>query len=149
MASGNEHDINQLNTLVEATLDSAKGYQDAADEAKASRFSQLFNQRATQRFDIAERLQARVKAHGGDPEDSGTTLGAAKRWFDSLKQKMGGDDASVIAAVEAGEDHVKEVYQEVITDNELSDPIRTAVQSEFAQIQANHDEMRDLKRATS
>ena len=149
MAAGNDHDISQLNSLIEATLDSAQGYQDAAEEAKASRFSKLFNQRAAQRHDIAERLQARVKAHGGDPEKSGTALGAAKRWFDGLKQKMTGDDASIIAAVEAGEDHVKEVYQKVVLDEELSAPIRTAVESEFAQIQANHDEMRDLKHATS
>ena len=46
MASGNDHDISQLNSLIEATLDSAKGYQDAAEEAKASRFSTLFRQRA-------------------------------------------------------------------------------------------------------
>jgi uncharacterized protein (TIGR02284 family) len=62
---------------------------------------------------------------------------------------MGGDDASIIAAVEAGEDHIKEVYQEVVTDKELSDPIRTAVESEFVQIEANHDEMSALEHATS
>jgi uncharacterized protein (TIGR02284 family) len=149
MASGNDHDIAQLNSLIEATLDSAKGYQDAADVAKASRFSKLFLQRAAQRHEIAVRLQARVKAHGGDPEKTGSALGAAKRWFDSLKQKMTGDDASIIAAVEAGEDHIKEVYQEVMTDEELSDPVRTAVESEFVQIEVNHDEMRNLKHATS
>jgi uncharacterized protein (TIGR02284 family) len=149
MASGNDHDISQLNSLIEATLDSAKGYQDAASEAKASRFSTLFRQRAAQRHDNAKRLQARVKAHGGDPEKSGTTLGTVKRWFDGLQQKMTGDDVSIIAAVETGEDHIKEVYQKVMTDKELSDPVRTAVESEFVQIETNHDEMRDLKHATS
>ena len=49
-----------------------------------------------------------MKAHGGDPEETGTTLGAAKRWFDGLKQKMTGDDASIICAVDAAEDHMKE-----------------------------------------
>jgi uncharacterized protein (TIGR02284 family) len=149
MASGNGHDISQLNMLIEATLDSVNGYEDAAEEAKTSRFATLFRQRAAQRHEIAQRLQARVKSHGGDPEETGTTLGAAKRWFGDLKQKMTGTDASIIAAVEAGEDHVKEVYQKVVLDEELSDPIRTAVESEFAQIQANHDEVRDLKHATS
>ena len=46
MASGNDHDVAQLNSLIEATLDSAQGYQDAAEGAKASRFSTLFIQRA-------------------------------------------------------------------------------------------------------
>jgi uncharacterized protein (TIGR02284 family) len=145
MASGTEHDIEQLNSLVETTLDSAEGYMSAADEAKNSRFSSLFRERGAQRYDIAQRLQARVKSLGGDPEESGSTLGAAERWFADLKQKMVGTDASIIAEVEAGEDHVKEAYQQVITDGELSDPVRTAIESEFAQIQANHDEMSKLK----
>jgi uncharacterized protein (TIGR02284 family) len=149
MASGNDHDIAQLNSLIETTLDSAHGYEDAAEEAKTSRFATLFRERAAERHEIAQRLRARVKAHGGDPEETGTTLGAAKRWFDGLKQKMTGTDASIIAAVEAGEDHVKEVYQKVVFDKELSDPIRIAVEGEFAQIQANHEEMRDLKHARS
>jgi uncharacterized protein (TIGR02284 family) len=66
-----------------------------------------------------------------------------------LKQKLTGTDASIIAAVEAGEDHVKAAYQQVITDGELSDPVRMAVESEFAQIQANHDEMNKLQHGTT
>ena len=88
-----------------------------------------------------------MKAHGGDPGETGTTLGAAKRSFDGLKQKMTGDEASIISAVEAAEDHMKEIYQKVVLDKELSDPVRTAVESEFAQIQVGHREMRDLKQA--
>jgi uncharacterized protein (TIGR02284 family) len=149
MASGNDHHIAQLNCLIETTLDSAHGYEDAAEEAKTSRFTALFRQRAAERHEIAQRLRARVKAHGGDPEGTGTTLGAAKRWFDGLKQKMTGTDASIIAAVEAGADHVKEVYQKVVFDKELSDPVRMAVEGEFAQIQTSHQEMRELKLASS
>jgi uncharacterized protein (TIGR02284 family) len=121
----------------------------AADEATNSRFSSLFRERGAQRYDIAQRLQARVKSLGGDPDESGSTLGAAEHWFADLKQKMVGTDASIIAEVEAGEDHVKEAYQQVITDAELSDPVRTAVESEFTQIQANHDEMSKLKHGTA
>jgi uncharacterized protein (TIGR02284 family) len=145
MASGRDHDIEQLNTLIEVTLDSAQGYSDAADEAKSSKYSSLFQSRATGRFDTAERLKARVKALGAEPEDSGTMLGSAKRWFGSLKQKMTGNDADLIADVEAGEDHVKDAFEKVMSDVELSDPVRSAVESEFAQIKVNHDEMRDLK----
>jgi uncharacterized protein (TIGR02284 family) len=149
MASGPEHDIQQLNSLIRITLDSAQGYRDAADEAGSSRFASLFRDRASQRHDIAERLQARVKSLGGDADKSGSMLGAAERLFANLKQKLTGTDASIIAAVEAGEDHVKAAYQQVITDGELSDPVRMAVESEFAQIQANHDEMNKLQHGTT
>jgi uncharacterized protein (TIGR02284 family) len=147
MPSGTEYDIKQLNSLIEVTFDSAQGYMDAAQGAKSSRFSTLFRERAAQRKQIAWRLQTRVKSHGGDPEMSGTTLGAAKRWFDNLKHKVAGTDASIIAEVEVGEDHVTELYRKVILDNEVSDPIRTMVESEFVQIWAGHDQIRDLKHA--
>jgi uncharacterized protein (TIGR02284 family) len=149
MASGVQHDIEQLNALIEVTLDSAHGYMDAAEEASNSRFSTFFRERGSQRSEIAERLQARVKSLGGDPERSGTTLGATHRFFASLKLKIAGSEASIIAEVEAGEDHVKEVYQEVVEDEELSDPVRIAVESEFAQIQASHDQMSALKESLS
>jgi hypothetical protein len=42
---------------------------------------------------------------------------------------------------------MKAIYQKVVLDKKLSDPVRTAVESEFAQIQAGHGEMRDLKHA--
>jgi uncharacterized protein (TIGR02284 family) len=149
MASGRDHDIKQLNSLIELTLDSAHGYMDAADEAKSSGFSGLFRARAALRHEIAERLQARVKTLGGDENAHGTT----RRWFANLRQKMVGDDTSLIAEVEAGERHVSEAYQKVVLDGELSDPVRAAVESEFAQIQANiqadRDKMRNLKQSVA
>jgi uncharacterized protein (TIGR02284 family) len=145
MPSGREHDIDQLNSLLEATLDSAQGYGDAADAAKNSRVSGLFRTRAQVRHEIAERLEARVKALGGEPAGSGTVAGSARRWFADLKQKVSGDDSSLVADVSAGEDHLKDVYQKVVLDGELSDPIRAAVESEFVQIQADHDEMLDMR----
>jgi uncharacterized protein (TIGR02284 family) len=149
MTSGRDHDIKQLNSLIEITVDSAQGYRDAADGARSSRFSGPFRARAALRFDIAERLQARVKSLGGDAKESGTLPGSTGRPFANLGQKMMGDDKSVIAEVEAAEHHVKEVYQKVVLDAELSDPVRAAVESEFAQIQSNLDEMRDLKQGTA
>jgi len=37
---------------------------------------------------------------------------------------------------------MKAIYQKVVLDKKLSDPVRTAVESEFA---PGHGEMRDLK----
>jgi uncharacterized protein (TIGR02284 family) len=145
MASGPKHDIEQLNSLIEVTLNSAQGYVAAADEAKSSRFAALFRERGAQRRDMAQRLQARVKSLGGEAEKNGTAMGAAERWFANLRQKMSGTDATIIAEVEAGEDHIKEAYRRVITDGELSDPVRTGLESEFAQIEADHEKMHDLK----
>ena len=144
MASGADHDIEQLKSLVGVTLDSAQGYMEAAAEAGSSKFSTLFRDRGIQRHDIAERLQTRINSLSGKPGD---TIKPETMRFAGLKQKMGGSEASIIAEVEECEDHVKDAFNKVMTDGELSDPVRMAVESEFAQIKANHDEMRDLKHA--
>jgi hypothetical protein len=94
MASGPDHDIAQLNKLVEVTLASA----------------------LEDRLDIAQRLQARVKALGGDAAQTGGT-----------QRRVAG----------SGEKHLNEVFQAAVLDTELSDPIRMAIESEFAQIQAS------------
>jgi len=140
MAAGPEHDIKQLKTLIEATLHSARGYSEAA--GGSSKFSAMFRERADQRFEIAERLRTRVKSHGGDPGTSGSAHGAAGQSSANGGKKLSGSDASIIAEVEAAEDQLKELYQKVVYDEELSDPIRTAVESEFAQIQATGEELR-------
>ena len=151
MSSGTDHDIEQLNALIAVTHGSAQGYMDAAANAKSSKFSTLFRKRGIQRHDIAERLQTRVNSLASKPGDiaQGDIVQSGKMRFAGLKQKMGGSEASIIAEVEACEDHVKEVFEKVVLDAELSDPVRMAVESEFAQIKASHDEMRDLKQATS
>ena len=147
MTPQSEHDIEQLNRLIEATLDSAEGYRDATKASTISRFSPLFTARAGERQTIVAQLQAEVRRLGGTPEQDGTMLGAAQRWFNTLKNSVVGSEASVIAEVEAGEDHVKEVYEAALADGKLSADIRTKIQAAFVSIKAGHDQMRDLKKA--
>jgi len=139
MASGPEHDIKQMNTLIAVTLDSAKGYADAANSAKGSRFATLFRERGAHRHQIVERLRTRVKDLGGEPAEHGAAIAGERRGFADLGRKMSGNDTSVIAEVKSAEDHVMEIYQKIVLDEELSDPVRAAIESEFAQIQANQD----------
>ncbi len=49
MAATNDHDISVLNDLISVTLDSARGYEESADDAKNPTFKSMFVKRAGDR----------------------------------------------------------------------------------------------------
>jgi uncharacterized protein (TIGR02284 family) len=147
MTANNRHSINALNGLVETTLDSAEGYRVASEDTTNPRFKTLFAERAQSRRQIVAALQAEVRSLGGSPQDDGTVLGAAHRVFLNLKNLVDDSDQAIVNEVEAGEDHVKEKYEAVLADGELQRTAREAAHKAYASIKADHDRMRDLKRA--
>ena len=81
MAHTNEDHIKLVNGLVETTIDSADGYEEAAKDAEGARYKDLFHKRAAERRSVASELQDEVRRLGGDPKDDGTILAAAHRAF--------------------------------------------------------------------
>ena len=89
MSTINDQRIKVLNSLVEATLDSAHGYREAAKDAKNPRFKSLFERRSMERNQLTAELQSEVRGLGGKPEDDGTILASAHRVFLNLKHAAG------------------------------------------------------------
>lgn len=147
MASSSNHDITVLNGLIETTLDSAYGYDEAARDARDPRFKTLFGRRAIERKQVTADLQNEVRRLGVAPERDGTILGRAHRVFLNLKSAIGGSDQGVVTEVEAGEDHIKAKYEMALADADLSAPARDLVQHAYRSVKAGHDEMSDLKHA--
>jgi uncharacterized protein (TIGR02284 family) len=145
MSTLNDQHIRILNSLVEATLDSAHGYRDAAKEATNPRFKSLFERRAMERKQLTADLQAEVRGLGGTPEDDGTILAAAHRMFLNLKNTVTGSDQGIVNEIESGEDHIKAKFEEAMRQHTLSVPVKDAVIKAYAVIKADHDQMRDLK----
>ena len=101
----NDSTIETLNSLIKTTLDSMKGFKDAAQDAESTQFSTMFEDFARERSEVATALQAEVTRLGGNPEDESSVLAAAHRTFMDLKQAFTGkDDKAVIQDVERGED---------------------------------------------
>lgn len=144
--SETSHDISTLNSLIATTLDSVDGYTEAAKDSENSRFTTLFTSRATERRQVATRLQQEVRSLGGNPEDDGTVLAGAHRVFLNLKATLTGqDDKAIINEVEAGEDHIKAKFEDAIADRDLSPAVRSVVEQAYVSVKEGHDEMRDLK----
>lgn len=145
--SEQSHDIDVLNDLIAATLDSSDGYSEAADHAKNPMIADLFKQWAAERRRIVAELRVAVRDLGGEPEDDGTVLASVHRMFLDLRSHMGHGDRAVIDEVERGEDHVKDKFEHALGEERLGPQARSAVQAAYTSIRVGHDEMRTLKQS--
>lgn len=132
--SSTDYDIRMLNGLIEATLDSADGYADAATDS--SRFAETFAARSSERRAAAAVLQEHVASLGGTSPDDGTLLAAAHRLFVNLRHTLGG-----------GEDHIKAKFEDAVRDSDISSATRAVIARVQGSVQAGHDAMRQLKHA--
>jgi uncharacterized protein (TIGR02284 family) len=140
------HDISVLNGLIKTTLDSQKGFLDAAVKAENTHFSSYFASYAHDRSQVAAELQLEVSRLGGRPEEDGSLLGAAHRTFMNLAEKFSGDDdKAIVDEVERGEDHIKAKFEAAIEDSDLSPSVRAVIGKAFQSVRAGHDRVRDLK----
>ena len=140
------HDISVLNGLIKTTLDSAKGYRDAAEDAQNPQFSSMFSDFSRERGEVASALQGEVERLGGTPKDDSSLLAAAHRTFMDLKQVLTGrSDKAVIEEVERGEDFIKGKFEAAIRDGDLAPEIRSAIERAFSSVRAGHDRMSALK----
>ena len=147
MTTGSNDEISILNSLIETTIDSADGYEQAAETADDAELAQTFREFATERRRIVGDLRAQVVQLGGEPEDDGTVLAGAHRVFLSLKSVFGSSRKRVIEEVERGEDHIKEKYDDALA--RLTGPCRTVVEHAYKSVRAGHDTFAALKHGYS
>ena len=146
--TGSSADTATLNTLIGTLIDSIEGYQKAAADTTNTRFAEMFNARARERQQAVAKLQAAVARLGGNPEDDGTTAGAAHRGWINLKEAvLGRDDEAIVNEVERGEDYLKEKFEAAMRHVDLPAEARTAVEEAWTSVRAGHDEMSALKHA--
>jgi uncharacterized protein (TIGR02284 family) len=143
-----KHDIKTLNSLIETTLDSADGYAEAAKDARSPQLVSLFNERSSERKQVASTLQQCVRSLGGKPEDDGTALASAHRVFVNLRTSLtSNDNKAVVDEVERGEDHLKSKFESAMKDREVSPDIQALISDAYISVRSGHDQMKDIKRA--
>lgn len=139
------HDISTLNSLIETTLDSMKGFSEAAEDSNGAH-APFFREMAGERSACAGELQARVTALGGDPEAHSSYTAAAHRGFMNLKEAiMGSDERAIVEEVERGEDYIKGKYEAALRDGELSPETRQAIEQAYQSVRKGHDRASAMK----
>lgn len=147
MDATNEHAVKVLNSLIETTLDSANGYDEAAQNTESAQLKTLFAERSRRRMDLTRQLQQEVRSFGGEPETDQSLLGKAHNKFVDIKNAISGgsSEKSVIDEVERGEDFIKGKYEAAVRDDELPSSLRQVVTQAYASIRADHDEISRMK----
>lgn len=144
----NNHDVSVLNTLITTTIDSAHGFERSAENADAARFQSMFQEFATERRQVVNDLQARVRQLGGEPADDGSLKADVhRRWVDMKNAITGTGDKSVIEEVERGEDYIKEKYETALKDDELSAETRMVITKAYDSVRRGHDRASALKKS--
>ena len=145
MDHDSEHVVRIFNGLIETTLDSASGYEKAAELVRNPRFRSLFQERALARMRLTQELK-----EGAVPleanSDGGSLLGQAHRAFVELRDKIAGQsDRAVIEEVERGESYICDRFQKAAQDEQLPDQARHVIERAYNTISADYAEVSALK----
>lgn len=142
----NKDQISTLNTLLATTIDSIKGYEESAQNIDNERFREIFRQNADERQDVVTRLREEVRRLGGDPEESGSFMGAAHQRFEDLKAAITGrDEKSIVNEVERGEDYIKGKFETALESGDLIGDSRSTVEQCYQTVRRGHDQISQLK----
>ncbi len=135
-----------IETLIETCRDGEKGFSQAAEHTKDPELRKRFLEESRVRSDFASQLESEAVNLGAKIGKTGSVAGALHRGWIDLKGKVGLDDKSILESVEQGEDSARDAYQEAL-EADLPPSLKSLVQSQFAHVQAKHDEVRRLRDA--
>ena len=138
-----------IENLIETLRDGQQGFKEAAESVKDPQLKSLFSEYSKQRARFLAELRNNVQSPDErETKVSGSAAGALHRGWINLKSAVTkGDDHSVLAECERGEDSAVEEYQKALNDG-LSAPVREMVARQYTQIKAAHDRIRDLRDST-
>ncbi|QJB70279.1 ferritin-like domain-containing protein [Parasphingorhabdus halotolerans] len=115
----NENSTKILNNVLETLIDSAEGYEKAAEVADRDTFKQFFTRRAISRRAMAASVRNEIVGLGGKPEADGTILASAHRVFMKLSAAVQDNDEAAIEAVDTGEEHLRKKMDDAMENDDL------------------------------
>lgn len=143
----NKDSIDGIQGLIEINIDSAKGFREAADKIENARIAGFFRDCGAERDRFAAELKNLVRINGETPKDSGTIRGTAHRWWLDIRGTVaGGDEHSVLAEAERGEDAIKHRYESTLKHTAGS-AVNDVLQRQYASVKSRHDQIRDMRDA--
>ncbi len=134
-----------LNDLIQTCKDGQQGFLDAAHHVQDPGLKALFLEYSQQRSMFAGDLQREVMSLGGEPEHSGSTMGALHRgWIDFKAKVTGQKDAAILHEAESGEDAAKKAYESALKES-LPTNLRDVVEEQYNAIRRAHNQVRSLE----
>ena len=145
----NQDVVAVLNDLIEVCKDGEKGFQSAAKDIGSPDLKAVLDECASSCSTGAQELQEKVRMLGGEPQNSGTVMGAMHRgWMDIKSAVTGKDDHTILESCERGEDSAVSRYADAL-DKELPYDVRALVYRQYEGVLRNHDRIRTLRDETA
>ncbi|HVF42583.1 MAG TPA: PA2169 family four-helix-bundle protein [Pyrinomonadaceae bacterium] len=143
-----EQAVSTLNSLIETCRDSQEGFKTAAEGVNNPELAEFFRAYSRQRAGFAGELQDEVRRLGGEPDTTGSVTASLHRGWMGLRAALtGGDEASILAECERGEEAAMSNYRAAF-NVDLPANVRQMVERQFAEIKEAHNRIRNLDRAS-
>jgi uncharacterized protein (TIGR02284 family) len=138
-----------IDDLIETLKDGQEGFKQAAEGVKDPQLKAVFDEYSRQRGRFAVELRSKAQsADERESEISGSAAGALHRGWINLKSALTrGDDHSILAECERGEDSAVEEFRKAL-NNGLSAPVQEIVSRQYVQIKEAHDRVKNLRDTT-
>ncbi len=141
--------IDNIQDLIRVNIDSAKGFDTAAENIDNPEIAGYFRECSRTRRRFADDLSRFVSINDEEPEHDGSAAGRLHRWWLELRGVVqGGDEHAILAEAERGEDAIKRVYERVIVDI-AGNPLSDVLHAQFRSVKQTHDRVRDMRDARS
>lgn len=126
--------------VITSLQDGQKGFAEIGEHLKDDTLKRYFLAESLKRASFRADLEAELHRAGvHDVKDSGSVAGTLHRTWGDLKAKLGmGDDHSLLATAEQGEDEAKKVYKDAL-EQDLPLPIRQLLTEQQAHVLTAHD----------
>ncbi len=114
----NKEVTGDLKSLISILNDGKEGYASAAETTDNLELKAVFLEYSAQRGAYQEELKAHLLTHGETSDnDSGGVLGVLHRtWIDIKDALTGKDEASILGAIETGEQSALDKYSKLCSD---------------------------------
>ena len=143
----NQDAISVLNDLIEINKDGEQGFRTAADSVTNADLKTMLHLYAQQRARFGSELNNEVLRRGGQPAHSGHVSATLHRGWINLKSVVTGkSESAIVDECERGEDSAKSNYEDALKKVLPSD-LLSLVETQYQEIKAAHDSIRELKRA--
>tara|TARA_R110000737_G_scaffold2923_8_gene9008 strand:+ start:334490 stop:334948 length:459 start_codon:yes stop_codon:yes gene_type:complete len=141
----NEDTIKGIQNLISINIDSSKGFTSAAEHIENDQIASYFRDCGKERLRFAHELQVATSISNEEPEDDGSLKGTVHRWWMDIRATVtGGNEHTVLADAERGEDEIKHLYEKTLKDTAGS-PLNAVLQSQYALVKKRHDQIRDMR----
>lgn len=126
--------VSKLQSLTQTAIDSAQGYETAADRAKSANLKQILSEAGAKRRRLVDQLNAEIVRLGGERQESGSASGAAHRVWTQISDAFGSGDERAAERVEEGEDYIEEKFRDALDDSDFSPETREVLRRAHAEI---------------